>query len=292
MARAVGYIKTTLRQLPNLVASRDTIRFEDTPPELQTEGNIAPSGTFIPAQPLHPISRSTRTVAYRDGEEIDETAGEEQGASASGMTGLTTVGEFGPLLAAVFSDLPQGRIAWSHWEQASAKPVAVFRFQVPKGVSHYEVKFCCVGGRVFQQSPAYHGEVSIDPADGTILRLTLISDLGKADPIAKAELMVEYGPVELGRKTFFCPVKSISDTVAPVQLNHKTALPKGASFPTASGNVRLDIQENSAEEAPLQTMLNEVIFDQFHFFQSEARILTGEDSRPASTPAPSSAANP
>ena len=292
MARAVDYIKTTLRQLPNLIASRDTISFEDTPPELQTEGIIAPSGTFIPAQPLHPVSRSTRTVAYRDGEEIDQAPGEDPGASASGMTGLTTVGEFGPILAAVFSDLPQGNLAWSHWEQASAKPVAVFRFKVPKGVSHYEVKFCCVGGRVFQQSPAYHGEVTIDPAVGTILRLTLISDLGKSDPIAKAELMVEYGPVELGKKTFFCPVKSISITVAPVQSNRRTSLPKSVTIPTINGNARVDLQGNSAEDAPLQTLLNEVAFDKYHLFQSEARILIAEDSQRASTPVAATIAAP
>jgi VWFA-related protein len=223
-------------------------------------------------------------VAYRSGEEIDETAGEGQGASAAGMTGLTTVGEFGPILAAVFSDLPKGNLAWSHWEQGSAKAVAVFHFKVPKGASHYEVRFCCVGGRIFHQSPAYHGEVTIDPADGTILRLTLISDLGKSDPIARAELMVEYGPVELGQKMFFCPVRSISVSVAPVQMNQMTDLPKSVTIPTINGNARVDLHENSAEDAPLQVMLNEVVFDKYHLFQSEARILTADSSEPASRP--------
>jgi hypothetical protein len=283
MARAIDYVKTTLHRLPNLFASRDTIRFEDTPPELESGGVSAPSGTFIPAQPLHPISRSTRTVAYRDGQETAETAEEEQSASASAMTGLTTVGEFGPILSAVFSDLPQGNLAWSHWEQGSAKPVAVFRFQVPKGASHYEVKSCCVSGRVFQQFTAYHGEITIDPADGTILRLTLMSDLSKADPIAKAELMVEYGPVELGKQTFFCPIKSISVTVAPVQSNRKKSL-SGGVVPTTRGAVQIEVQDNSAADAPLQTMLNEVVFDQYHLFHSDARILTGDNSGPASTP--------
>jgi VWFA-related protein len=283
-AKAVDYIAKTFRQLPNLIASRDTISFEDTPPELRTEGLIAPSGTFIPAQPLHPVSRFTRTVAYRDGAEIDETAADETNASASGMNGLTTVGEFGPILAAVFSDLPKGNLAWSHWELASAKPVAVFRFKVPRGAAHYQVEFCCVAGRLFKQMPAYHGEVTIDPVDGTILRITLISDFTKSDPISKAALMVEYGAVELGNKTFICPVKSISITVAPVQYNQRTSLPKSVTIPTINGDARVDLQSNSSEDIALQVRLNEVVFDKYHLFQSEARILTAENSESASTP--------
>jgi VWFA-related protein len=289
-ARAVDYVKTTLHRLPNLFARRDTIRFEDTPARLQGGGVDAPSGTFVSSQPLHPISRSTQTVLYRDGEEIDQTAGTEQIASASGMTGLTTVGEFGPILSAVFSDLPQGNLAWSHWEQGLARPVAVFHFQVPRGASHYQVKFCCVSGRVFQQFTPYHGEITIDPVDGTILRLILITDLSKADPIAKANLMVEYGPVELGKQIYFCPIKSISVSVAPVQSNRQKALPGGVTIPTTRGAVPVQAQDFSESDAPLQTMLNEVVFDQYHLFRSEARILTADNSQPASTP--DAAANP
>jgi len=281
-AKAVEYVKTTLKRLPNLFARRDTIRFEDTPAEQRPGGFEAPSGIFVPYQPLHPISRSTRTVAYRDGQEIDETTGKEQNTLASGANGLTTIGEFGPILSAVFSDLPQGNLAWGNWEQGTARPVAVFRFKVPRSASHYEVKFCCVSGRVFQHFSAYHGEVTIDPANGTILRLTLLTDLNKADPIIKADLMVEYGPIELGKQTFFCPVRSISVTVAPVQWNRQRALPGGITVPTLSGDVHREEQDAYASDAPLQTMLNEVVFDEYHLFYSQARIVTAENSEPAS----------
>ena len=73
-AKAIDYIKTTLHRLPNVIARRDTIRFEDTPAVLQSGGFSAPSGLFIPAQPLHPVSRYTKTVAYRDGEEVDQSS--------------------------------------------------------------------------------------------------------------------------------------------------------------------------------------------------------------------------
>jgi VWFA-related protein len=282
-AKAVDYIKSTLSLLPNLFASRDTISFQDTPAVLKGGGLSAPSGTFVPAQPLHPVSRSTRTVTYRDGQEIAEAPADKQGASASRITGLTTSGEFGPILIAVFSDLPQGHLAWSHWEQGAANPVAVFRFRVPVGASHYQVKFCCVDGRVFEHSTAYHGEVIVDPADGTILRLTLISDLSKSDPIAKAELMVEYGPVELGKQKYFCPIKSVSLSVASMQIAPQKPF-SGGVLPSTRGAVQIEVQDNSSADELPQTLLNEVIFNQYHLFHSESRILTADNSESGSAP--------
>jgi VWFA-related protein len=283
-ARAVDYVEKTLRRLPNLIANRDTIRFEDTPAMLQGGNYNAPSGTFITAQPLHPISRYTKSVSYRDGEEVDQAAGKAQGTVTSGMTGLNSIGEFGPVLSAVFGDLPQGKLAWSRWEQDATGPAAVFSFVVPKEASHYEVRFCCVNGEEFHQFVAYHGEIKVAPADGTILRLILITDLRKSDPVKKANLMVEYGPVELAKQTFYCPRKSISVIVAPVQVNRKSSLPSSATFPTTGGNVQLEVQDNSASDAPPQTLMNEVVFDQYHLFYSEAHVLAGNNSESASAP--------
>jgi hypothetical protein len=67
IARAVDYAANTVHQLPNLFATRDTIRFEDSPAIQESLGDHAVSGTFIPYQPLHPVSRSSATVQYLDG---------------------------------------------------------------------------------------------------------------------------------------------------------------------------------------------------------------------------------
>ena len=99
--------------------------------------------------------------------------------------------------------------------------MAAFRFSVPRDKSHYQVEFCCIAGQdkggVFQQFSAYHGEIAVDPADGTILRLTLIADLRKVDPVVTSDILVEFGRVALGGKTYICPIKSISMSLAPVQ---------------------------------------------------------------------------
>jgi hypothetical protein len=38
------------------------------------------------------------------------------------------------------------------------------------------------------------GEVTIDPADGSIVRLALKADMEPANPFLMADVMIEYGP--------------------------------------------------------------------------------------------------
>lgn len=280
--KAVDYVKTSLDRLPNLFARRDTIRFEDTPASLLAGGISAPSGTFVPSVPMHPVSRSTERVLFRDGQEIVEAAGGDQTAAMQEATGLTTFGEFGSILSTIFNDLPHGNLAWSHWERGAKRPVAVFGFKVPRGASHYQIKFCCVFGRLFQQFPGYHGNITIDPVNGTILRLTLITDESRADPIAKAQLMVEYGPTVLGGQTYFCPVKSISVSLAPVKATQPTSLP--GFVPSVNGGGQVSVDDFRASDSPMRTMLNEVVFDQYHLFHSEARLVTDVSAESESAP--------
>ena len=279
-AKAVDYVNATLHRLPNLFALRDTIRFEDTPPGPQAGGDDPLSDRFIPFQPLRPVSRSTATVLYRDGEEIVQTAAGGPGTRVLETTGLTSIGEFGPILTTIFGDIPRGNLAWSHWEHGPAGPEPVFRFAVPKNASHYRVSFCCVRGRVFQQFVAYHGEIGFDVSNGTVLRVTLMADLSKADPVAKADMMVEYGPVVLGNQTYYCPARSISVFLAPMQPGRHANMLAGSAGEIADAD-----HDESAPLPPLQTMLNEVVFNHYHLFRAEARILTGDNFQEASTSA-------
>lgn len=276
IAKAIEYVRRMEERLPNLFALRDTIHFEDNPPGLK----LGSADSFNPAQPLHAVSRTGNTVLYRDGQDFLQIAGKEQPATTLTTKGLSSFGEFGPILAVVLIDLPQGKLAWSHWEQGAAKPVAVFGFSVPRSASHYAVRFCCVGSQAFQQNSGYHGEMTIDPTDGTVLRLTLMADLADDGPITRADMMVEYGPVELGGKAVFCPKKSIS-----ISLSADQAAFRGSNSVSNSYAAFVTKPEDLAK-VPKQMMLNEVVFDHYHLFGSESHILTAANS--TSPPAPDS----
>ena len=176
IALCVDYVKKTIHQLPNLYATKVTTSF------LQT---------LKDKKPLHWVGTESAIVRYRDGQEILSSSEFQTGAA-----GLTTWGEFGPILIAALLDSAQGDLTWSHWEQGAAAPQAVFRYAVIAGKSHYNVN---------GQFPGYHGEIAVDPSNGTILRLVLRADPKPSFPLLRADFVIEYGPVQLGSKTYICP---------------------------------------------------------------------------------------
>ncbi len=261
MGLVVRYVSKTIPLLPNLFATRQTTRFEDTP-QLQKEH------FFVPYQPLHRIGVSSATVLYRDGREVVDSG---TGKKPQPMTeGLTTVGAFGPILTTVLLDAAQSKLTWGRWERGAAGLQAIFNYAVPSDKSHYEVNYCCVAEEAatavanlypFRRIVGYHGEMAVDPASGTILRLSVEADLKPADPVSRAAILVEYGPVEIGGKTYFCPVRSVSISVAQmIQYVGPYLTPVARQM------------------QPLETLLNDVAFEQYHVFRAEARVVAGEEA--------------
>jgi hypothetical protein len=287
---AVAFASKTLSRLPNFFATRETTLFMDAPVN-------AAYGTLAIFQSLEPAARSSATVRYRDGKQVVDADVVNGSKSGSAEVGLITSGEFGPMLGTVLSDAAQGQVAWSRWERGVQSQEAVFRYTVPKEKSHYEVKFCCVsmrGGRsVFQRVSGYHGEISVDPETGTILRLTMQADLKPAYPMAKADLMVEYGPEQIGGRTYTCPERSIAIArgYEPEQpIGHGNAEP--LNFVGMLGSQGAPDPTNSGPEV-LQTLLSHVVFRDYHLFRSDARIIPGDGAEPGENqPAPAPAKQP
>jgi hypothetical protein len=246
-----NYIGNTIRQLPNLFATRATTSYQESLWEHWT----ADSG-LIRYEPLHLVGQYSAVVLYRDG---GEEVHPDEPKHARTPPGLQTSGEFG-LLGIVLEDAVQSKLYWSHWEQGASGPVAVYRYSVPAEKSHYEVGSSWVrdakGNRVvFQDFSAYQGEIAIDPGSGTILRLVLIAVAKPTDPLAKADLLVEYGPIVLAGKTYTCPVRSVA-----------LSLGSGKQFFSQQGKPAPRLQ---------QTSLNDVAFVRYHLFHADAHIVGG-----------------
>jgi len=263
MGLVAFYVRKSIPQLPNFFANRITDHFEDTP-QLQNA-----ELSFRPYQPLHFLSRSEAPVFYQGGREVVDTKG-RAGKPKPSIEGLTTWGVFGPILGTVLVDAAYSKLVWGRWEQGLTGPAAVFEFVVPQQKSHYEVNYCCyvtqAGSSVadvhpFRRTVPYHGSMTVDPATGVILRLFLEAELKASDPVTQASILVDYGAVEIGGKTYICPTRSLSKTVAQlVQVDpvYKYAL--------------------ANQLQPLRTSLNEVTFERYHMFRSDMRVLTPEEA--------------
>jgi hypothetical protein len=250
LALSLEYINKTIRQLPNLFATRVTSSYQETLWE-----HWVPESGLIRYDPLHFVGRYSTDVQYRVG---GEEAHINLPKQRQRPIGLQTSGEFG-LLGTVLEDAVQTKLSWSRWEISGGVPLAVYRYTVPAGSSHYQVGSSWLRGAkgqrvVFQQFSGYRGEIAIDPSAGTILRLMLIADAKPADRMAKANIVVEYGPIVLDGKTYVCPVRSVALSLAADTQVYSTLNQPAPRF--------------------LQTSLNDVTFERYHLFHADARIVS------------------
>ncbi len=268
---AERYVAETLVRLPNFLATRTTDHFDDSPQELKKGAWPVRAGLHL----VNQTSRESSVIAERENQTRADDA--ETPVESSG---LTSWGEFGSVLGMVLADATNGKVNWSHWEQMAEGRTAVFHFSVPKPVSHFEVvspmpKQLAVEGFASQMAGgrgvagiaakpggmqnhaaeprdkrAYQGSLWVDPETGAILRITITADSKGSSAFQRADMLVEYAPVEIGGAKFICPVRSLALSSTLI------------SAADSTGNMPSE-------------WLNETLFSGYHRFASTTKILTG-----------------
>lgn len=209
IALTMNYVNKTLHDLPNFYATRVTTSFRRQ---------------MASDNPLHFVGKYSDLELYRNGRPQLQRS-----RPHSRAVGLTTSGEFGPILGTAILDAARGNLTWSHWEQGESGTLAVFRYAVSAKESHYVVQ---------DRRCAYEGEITVEPSTGAIFRIVLRTDLDPANPLDVADMVVEYAHVELGGRNYICPLKGV-------------ALSEGLQ----------------------QMWLNDVVFENYHMFRPNMRIL-------------------
>jgi VWFA-related protein len=261
-SKIIDYLLQTIPKLPDFFATRTTVHFEEpTPREGQTWK------TAMGDRSLHLVGSSQATVLYRHGYEVVELGTKKEKKPEQGQERLNTRGTFGPILSVVILDAARNDLAWSRWEQGAGGLLAVFHYEVPKEQSHYEVTYRGIqsdgdGIEDFRRLIGYHGDITINPVSGAIMRMTLEGDLDPRLPILRSSILVEYGPVEIAGSNHICLVRSAS--IARVR----------TIFGIHEWGESLRVY------GPYETMLDDVAFGKYHMFHGEARVLPGYDPTP------------
>jgi len=273
LATTADYLRKAMPRSPDFFATQLTTQFVDGPAKESSPSAGKPWDTR-----LHLAAQSSATVRFLAGKEELTAAHREGGASSPSDRRLAVEGVFGPILAIALGDVLASKPAWSHWEHESSGAIAVFNYTVPEEKSHYSVPL--PGG--FGPSPstrAYHGEIVVDPASGAILRLTMQAVTKAGSPIARADIMVEYGPVKIATETWTCPLRSVAlASVRNLDLMHDLY-----QFPQMG-------------HAQFQIKINDVSYTEYHLFRTQMRLLPedGAVAGPGSqtSPPPSPPRNP
>ncbi len=236
MARASVYLNQIVPKLPDFYAKRITTAFKVAWVPKDKVGTHN-------AGPLNLAGKSEAGVLYRKGKEVVQA----EGATTQGLS-LNIVGTFGPILAKVMNDNLKTPMLWHGWEKAQNGALAVFQFHVSMENSHYSVSLPMAG--LGARRVGYNGEIWIAPETGTILRLAIRSDPALAPhAFEHADIMLEYGPVSIGGKSYICPVRGVSISRASYQ---------------EVGIMRRD---------RAFILLNDMVFTDYHVFRSDIQIL-------------------
>jgi hypothetical protein len=268
LRKAADSARRTIDAWPNFIAARATTRYEGTatviPGRLQDELFTlslwrAPSAVNweCPGEPkigyrrLTIIDESQVAVVYRHGHEL-HALGEKGGEFECPENSVSTTEEFSRVLGWVAKVIAHGKVSWGRWEHGPAALLAVFEYSSlvsDKPSAQIEV----------------HGEIAINPVDGTILRLTQIRRWSEPEPgfngspgfeaPIEHDSEFDYGPVNIGGSVFWCPVRRIALYRTPI------LWPRG-SDPALDAIYR----QNGLAESPLQEYLNDVTFTQYRLF--------------------------
>jgi VWFA-related protein len=246
---ARNYVAQTLPRLPDFLATRTIKRYDDSPQALK-------KGAWPVRAGLHLVGTSSGEISVRN--EREGLGVEHVSAASQEQNRLSTWGEFGFLPAVILADTVKGTVTWSHWEQMAAGPAAVFHYAVPHSASHYEIvgtiahgtRWQPAGGSTVRTAAAYYGSLWVDPETGAVLRLTLEIGENEVGRFKRFAVMVQYAPVQIGGRTFICPVRSLASDLA-------------------SAGVTSSLFGNSG----LAEWLNVASYSGYHRFAATTRIL-------------------
>jgi VWFA-related protein len=264
LGRTLNYLQNSIPKLPDFYALRNTVRFEE-PIERDNEIWKMPHQD----QTLHFATGEHATVFYRNGHEVVEKKQKLGKRRVAGVRarGLETTGTFGPILAYVLTAAATSpsTLSWKRWERGKYGDLAVFSYRVANTNSVPELTYCCLpegdGNTPYQNKADTYGEFALNPDTGAIMRIVINADLDEERdpdvPLVRSQIMVEYGPEELGGKTYICPQRSVE---------------------ISRGRSERELHEWGmvfSLYSYFETMINDMTFGGYHRFGSEARILPG-----------------
>jgi len=288
-ARTLDYLTKAVHKLPDFYAARSTTAYVGTT-------TVIPPGAYDAIfgfwglhhdQRLVPAVKSSVTVLFRDGQDTyaDEKERVTAECNANGPTGIST-GQFGQLLALLPQIIARNGLTWDHWEQDGAGFLAVFRYSA--FLLFQDELNCPVEERIPPGPYEYKGEIAIRPEDGTVLRITRTSQLmldlfGYGPEMSEVDTMVKYGPVEIGQFFYICPVKSVHVSLGPaLDIFSWTRPPKQRT--------EFDRRFGLAKD-PIWEDVDDVVFEQYHVFRAETKILPGFNNAPGPPVSPSQPGN-
>jgi len=172
--------------------------------------------------------------------------------------GVETWDGFGSLVQTALKDIIAIDPKWLYWEQRGSGKLAVFQYAVPEERSNLSLPGClaqdCEG-----RNPQYNGELALDSVTGHVYRLTIQARFRTRQPVARIDLVLEFGTTADPKHSFVWPLHGVAFVVAKTLLGYS-----GANYSSANG-----WSQATPEWGDVTTMLD-VQFSNYTFPEHDA----------------------
>ncbi len=147
--KAANYVSSTYNQLPDLTATKTTIRFQDNMETIASSSGMHGSATDVSTN--SGLSDSAQYFRFLGTEDTSiesdkgvEKMPAEKDKTPWGANRMIAPEEQGPDLNAVMKEAEaDGKTTWLRWQNVNGVKTAVFSYSVEKKKAHYTVNYCC-----------------------------------------------------------------------------------------------------------------------------------------------------
>jgi hypothetical protein len=185
--KALDYTKS----LPNFICAQVTTRSFD------------PSGT----EAWHTADKVQEQLSYVDGKE-DYKVTLVNNLPVANMKheqlgGITSSGEFGSMLHAIFAPETQAQFDWERWATLRGKRMYVYSFRVAASTSDYRIEHQPSGRSIVA---GYHGLIYADAESKQVMRIRMDCDGLDGFPINQVSVTMDYASTKISEQTFVLPM--------------------------------------------------------------------------------------
>lgn len=122
------------------------------------------------------------------------------------LGGATSAGEFGSMLAEIFSPETDTSFEWERWGKLRGRVMYVFSFRVRQSRSQYSIEERESRRRIIA---GYHGLIFADRQTGMVMRIMLQCDDIPADfPVQNVSLDLNYDFIKVSDQEFVLPLRA------------------------------------------------------------------------------------
>jgi hypothetical protein len=193
---ARDYAINYTRRLPDFICLEETRRYGDPSGRqawVLTDVLTARLSYFNQREDYKLVSQNGRAV---------------KGVSYASVEGVSSSGDFGTLMSAVFDPASHASFAWKRWAMLHGRRMHVFSYRVPLEFSKYTIEFGSELEHDLQKiRVGSRGSVFVDKELNTIVRIEQEAlGIQPSFPIQHSEATLEYGFAKIGGSEFFLPL--------------------------------------------------------------------------------------